>query len=55
MIKRIIRNKNWKYNIMFIGNKIGVVSNEKWLNYTKGILIDLMAENKEVFIRLKNM
>lgn len=55
MIKRIIRNKNWKYNVMFVGNKIGVVSNEKWFNYTNKILIDLMTENKEVFIRLKNM
>ena len=28
-MKKIIRNKNWKYNAMFIGNKIGIVSNKK--------------------------
>lgn len=55
MIKRIIKNKNFKYNAMFIGNKIGVVSDEKWYLYCDEILNDLMIENKEVFKRLKEM
>lgn len=53
MIRIIIANKNWKYNMMFIGNKIGIVSNKKWNTYCDKIFNDLMASNEDVLVRLK--
>lgn len=48
-MKRIIRNRNLKYNLMFIGNKLGIVSNKKWFAYCNTILEKLLKENKNVF------
>ena len=53
-MKRIIRNRNLKYNLMFIGNKLGIISDKKWFAYCDTILVDLLNENKNVFKRLKN-
>ena len=52
-MKRIIRNRNLKYNLMFIGNRVGIISNKRWLAYCNTILINLLEKNKDVLERLK--
>ena len=52
-MKRIIRNKNLKYNLMFIGNRVGIISNKRWFAYCDTILINLLEKNKNVLKRLK--
>lgn len=50
---RIVKNKNLRYNLMFIGNRLGIVSNKKWSNYCDGILQNLLIDNKDVLQRMK--
>jgi len=52
-MKRIIRNKNLKYNLMFIGNRVGIISNKRWFAYCDTILVNLLEKNKSVLKRLK--
>ena len=52
-MKRIIRNRNLKYNLMFIGNRVGIISNKRWFAYCDTILINLLEKNKNVLKRLK--
>lgn len=52
-MKRIIRNRNLKYNLMFIGNRVGIISNKRWFAYCDTILVNLLEKNKSVFKRLK--
>ena len=54
-MRKLFKNKNLKYNLMYVGMKIGVVSKKRWHNYTNGILIQLLNDNKNVFKRLKEM
>ena len=52
-MKRIIRNRNLKYNLMFIGNRVGIISNKRWFAYCDTILVNLLEKNKSVLERLK--
>ena len=52
-MKRIIRNRNLKYNLMFIGNRVGIISNKRWVAYCDTILVNLLEKNKSVLKRLK--
>lgn len=52
-MKRIIRNRNFKYNLMFIGNKLGIITNKRWVAYCDTIFVNLLKENKSVLKRLK--
>lgn len=53
MFERIVKNKNLKYNIMFIGNQLGIISDKQWSRYCDSVLEQLMSDHKEVFERMK--
>jgi hypothetical protein len=52
-MKKLFKNKNIRYNLMYVGMKIGVVSEKKWLEYIDGIFTNLLKEHEEVFKRMK--
>lgn len=52
-MKRIIRNRNLKYNLMFIGNKLGIITKKRWVAYCDTIFVSLLEKNKSVLKRLK--